>query len=86
MHYSSILHGCMNTQNGKAEFKNFRIILDSGCISTVLMVIIIQKPNPKEDSVMQWHTQAGSITTNLKVKIDFTLPGLSAEKIVTCVM
>ena len=27
---------------------------------------------------MQWHTQAGNITTNLKVKVDFTLPELSA--------
>ena len=29
---------------------------------------------------MQWHTQADSINTNLKVKIDFTLPELSATK------
>ena len=27
--------------------------------------------------------QAGNITTNLKVKIDFTLPGFSATKTVT---
>ena len=33
--------------------------------------------------MMQWHTQAGKITTNLKVKIDFTLPEISATKIVT---
>ena len=32
---------------------------------------------------MKWHTQAGSITTNLKLNIDFTLPELSATKIVT---
>ena len=32
---------------------------------------------------MQWHTQAGSITTNLKVKADFTLPELSATKTMT---
>ena len=31
--------------------------------------------------MMQWHAQAGSITTNLKVKIYFTLPELSATKI-----
>ena len=37
---------------------------------------------PKQ-SMMQWHTQAGKITTNLKVKIDFTLPEISATKIVT---
>ena len=32
---------------------------------------------------MQWHTQSGSITNNLKVKIYFTLPKLSATKIAT---
>ena len=32
---------------------------------------------------MQQHTQAGCITTNLQVKIDFTLPELSAKIIVT---
>ena len=32
---------------------------------------------------MQWHTQAVSITKNLKVKIDLTLPKISATKIVT---
>ena len=32
---------------------------------------------------MQWHMQVGKITTNLNVKIDFTLPELSATKIMT---
>ena len=32
---------------------------------------------------MQCHTQAGTITTNLKVKIHYTLPELSMTKIVT---
>ena len=33
--------------------------------------------------LMQWNTQAGNITTNLKVKIDSTLPTLSATNVVT---
>ena len=32
---------------------------------------------------MQCHTQAGKITTNSNVRIDFTLPELSATNIVT---
>ena len=32
---------------------------------------------------MQWHTQGGSITNNLKVRIDFILPKISAKTIVT---
>ena len=33
--------------------------------------------------MIQWHKQLGNITTNLEVKVDFTLPELSATKIVT---
>ena len=32
---------------------------------------------------MQWHTQVGKITTNIKVKIGFTLSEPSVPKIVT---
>ena len=32
---------------------------------------------------MQWNTQSGNITTNLKVKVDLTLPTLSATNIAT---
>ena len=33
----------------------------------------------EEDDPMQWNTQAGNITANLKVRIYFTLPALSAR-------
>ena len=29
-HYSPIIQGCINTHSGKAKFKKFKIILDSG--------------------------------------------------------
>ena len=47
------------------------------------MVILIEKLCPKKDSLIQWNTQAGNITTNLEVKIDFTLPKLSATNVIT---
>ena len=43
IHYSRIIHVCMNTKKGRAKFKNFRIILDSGCSSTVVMGMIVKK-------------------------------------------
>ena len=55
----------------------------SVCSSTVLMRKPIAKLNHKVVNVIQCHTQASSITTKLKVKIDFTLPELSAKKIMT---
>ena len=32
---------------------------------------------------MQWHTQAGNITTNIKVEVDFTLSELIETNVVT---
>ena len=44
---------------------------------------LIEKLRPEKDDPMQWNTQARNITTNLKVKIDFVLPALSATNVVT---
>ena len=44
---------------------------------------LIENLTPKKYDVIQWYTQAGSITNNINVKIDFTLPELSATKIMT---
>ena len=52
-------------------FKSFRILLDSGCIITIVMGMLI-KIITKEYYVMQWHMQVGNIKTNLKVYKDFT--------------
>ena len=71
----------MNTRKGKETIKNFRILLDIEFSSTILMRGLIIKLCPKKSSVMQCYTQAGSITTNLKIKIDFTLPKFSATNI-----
>ena len=44
---------------------------------------LIEKLRPEKDARVQWNTQAGNITTNLKVKLDFTLPTVSATNFVT---
>ena len=83
IHYSPVLKGCNNTRKGKSKFNNFRIILDSGCSSTIVMGRLIQKIIPKIENVMQWHMQAGNITTNQHVKRYLTLSEHSATQIVT---
>ena len=70
-HYSPILHGCMNTRNGKSKLNNFQITLYSVCSSTFVMVRLVEI-HLKEDFLMQWHTKSGNITTNLKVEVGFT--------------
>ena len=47
------------------------------------MVSLVNKLYPEKDDVVQWHTKSGNITTNLKIKVDFTLPTLSAMNAVT---
>ena len=49
----------------------------------VVMGRLVDKLYPEKYAHMQWHTQAVNITTNLKVKVDFTLPALSAMNVVT---
>ena len=81
--YSPILHGCVNNRNGRARLKKFQIILDSGWSSTILMIGLVHKLSPEKYSVMQWQTQAGNITNNLKVNVDFIVTALSATNVVT---
>ena len=40
--YYPILHVCVNTQRRKAKFKDFRILLDIGCSSMILMESLIK--------------------------------------------
>ena len=49
----------------------------------ILMGKLIEKLQPEKYSVMQWHMQAVNVTTNITVKIDFTLPAISTTNVVT---
>ena len=44
---------------------------------------LVEKLSPEKYALMQWHMQAGNITTSLKVRLDFTLPALSTTNFVT---
>ena len=57
--------------------KNFRILLDSECSSTIKNGKDSKKLSLEEDAPMQWNTHAIKISTNLKVKVDFTYPYLA---------
>ena len=81
-HYYLILYEFMNIHRGKEKVNNFQILLDSRCSSTILMRSIIAKLKTKKDYLMQWQTQAGNLSTNIKVKIYCTLPNFSVANIV----
>ena len=73
----------MDTRKGRSKFKNFRIILDSGCRSTIATRRLVNKLGLKKDAVMQWQTQAENITTSFMVQVVFTLPKLSVTNVMT---
>ena len=64
------------------SFKNC-ILLDTGFSSAVVMVRLVKQLGLEEDALVKWNTQAGNITTNIKVKVDFTLPALNATNFMT---
>ena len=73
----------MNTILGRANLEKFWILLDSGFSSMILLGRLVGKIHPDKDAVMQWHKQYGNVTTNHEVKVDYTLPAISATNVVT---
>ena len=73
----------MKTRHGRSNFKNFRILLGSVHRSTIVMGSLVEKLHPEKHAVIQWHTQARNITTNIKVKVDSTVPAISATNVMT---
>ena len=81
--YSPILHVCINAGRGKAKFKYFLFLLDRGCISMIVMIVLIKKLQLKQILWYNGTRKRGNITTNMKVEIDLTSPEFSATKIMT---
>ena len=73
----------MNTRSGKANFKNFRILLDSGSSSTIVMGKLTSKLKSKETAETTWETQNWAFAASNKENVYFCLPEFSATKIVT---
>ena len=82
-HYSPIILACMNTHSGKASFKNFQILLDSGSSSTIVIRKLTSNNKSKEITKNMQETQARKFTTSKKVNIDLCLPDFNATKIIT---
>ena len=58
--------------------------MDSGYSFTIVMRSLVETLSLEKDAVIEWHMQAGNITTYFKVKVDFTLPVLIVMNVVTC--
>ena len=54
-HYSPIIHGCINTRKSREKFKNFLILLNSGCSPMIVIGRLFEKLHTEKDAVMQCH-------------------------------
>ena len=75
----------MNVCLGIPGYRIFRILLDSGCSSVVVNGQMTQTLRNKYTPATstEWSTQGGNFTAILMANIEFSLPDLSATKIMT---
>ena len=82
-HLSSITLGWLYNRKGGRKDKDFqriRVLLDSGCESTLVNRHFVRKLQKTETNSTKWTTKAGTFETNRKVKAQFTLPEFHSGK------
>jgi len=63
--------------------KTITILLDSGSSETIVSDKLVKNlPSKKTKAACQWNTAAGSITTNRKVELQFSLPEFYATTVI----
>ena len=68
-HYTPLLLGEMNYRLGKARFKSLRILLDSGCNSSIVLGKHTPKFRKKNTKPVHWKTQGRKFHRNYKSKV-----------------
>jgi predicted aspartyl protease len=82
-HLAPIVFGRLRTSLGNnPRLKTIKILLDSGCSSTIINSSLVSKLCTKRLPTERWTTAAGQMTTNKKVKIHFNLPEFYENKII----
>ena len=74
----------LNTSLGKPKPVTIRALIDSGAAGTMIAQSFTKKLRMKKDpeGATTWSTPAGPMTTNKKVRCQFTLPELHDEKLI----
>ena len=81
VHYTPVTVGAINHRLGKSKLSNLRILLDSGASSTILSGKYAKKLRQKTTKPQKWVTQAGTIQTNQKAKVELILPEFDGTKL-----
>ena len=79
-----MIQGCINTCSGREKVRNFRILLDSGSSSKIVMGNITSKLKQKKlPEQTTWETQEEKFMTSKKVNVDLCLSEFNATEIVS---
>ena len=72
-----------NTKKGKPRPVTIKALLDSGAADSIISEKFCKKLKQKTSSTPQvWNTPAGPMTTNKKVKAEFTIPELQDNQLI----
>ena len=84
---SSVTIGYLESRKGSLksrDLKRMRILLDSGCDGTLINKSFVGKlKTTKQLKKTKWKTKSGTLSTNTKCKINFTLPALHVNRKIT---
>ena len=74
----------LNTSLGKPEPKTIKVLLDSGASESLVTAEHVKKLRARGSKTKPttWTTPAGEMTTQSKVKVQFTLPELQENKLI----
>ena len=75
--------GCLQTNLGKTKTTGIKILFDSaGSTKTHIKRDCIKKLRLHKDTAATWSTAAGTVSTNEKCKVLFSLPEFSPSKVI----
>ena len=67
----------------KTKVHTLKALLDTGCTATLVSDKFVVKTKAHTNNATVWRTSAGSFKTNSKAKLQFALPELHEQRIVT---
>ena len=74
--------GFVNSSLGKEKLAPLRILLDSGATSSIILGKWTKKLRNKPAKTTSWNTKGGTFKTNLKCKIQFSLPEFNEHEVI----
>ena len=66
------------------EQQRMRVLFDSGCSATLINRSVLKGWKKRKEKTIKWSTKAGKFKTDRVCDIEFTLPALHENRIISC--